>query len=207
MKGGSMAVKKKSSAPAKQKVISSETPDGRAKLALLPEVNGAIVIDAFCKTLGAQSVQELMNPLNENIEAVQGGNLAGAEAMLMSQAITLQTIFTELSRRAALNMGKYLGPMETYLRLALKAQSQCTRTLEVLAAIKNPPVVFAKQANIAHGHQQINNASSHTRENVIQQNELLGDHHAEMDTRTTPAASLANPQLETVAALDGCEND
>jgi hypothetical protein len=30
-------------------------------------------------------------------------------------------------------------------------------TLETLATIKNPPVVFARQANIAQGPQQVNN--------------------------------------------------
>jgi hypothetical protein len=36
------------------------------------------------------------------------------------------------------------------MRLALKAQAQCTRTIETLAEIKNLPVVFAKQSNIFH---------------------------------------------------------
>lgn len=196
-----VARKKTAPAPAKPKVISSETPDGRAKLAITSSVNSAIVIDAFCKTLGAQSVQELMESVQCKIQAVKGGDLASADAMLTSQAIALQSIFTELSRRAAANMGEYMGAMETYLRLALKAQAQCTRTLEVLAAIKNPPVVFAKQANIAHGHQQVNNAPARV-ENVKGENELLGDQHAAMDTRTTTAASCANSDLETVAALD-----
>lgn len=196
-----MAARKKTvPAPAKTKVISSETPDGRAKLAIMPGVNSAIVIDAFCKTLGAQSVQDLMQPLQENIKAIEGGDLASADAMLICQANALQTIFTELSRRAAANMGEYMGAMETYLRLALKAQAQCTRTLEVLAAIKNPPVVFAKQANIAHGHQQVNNAPVRV-ENVKGENELLEDQHAAMDSRTTQAASLADTELETVATL------
>ena len=48
-----------------------------------------------------------------------------------------------------------------YLRLALKAQSQCRATLATLAAVKNPqPVAFVRQANIAHGPQQVNNAAA-----------------------------------------------
>jgi len=54
-----------------------------------------------------------------------------------------------------------LSAMETYLRLALKAQAQSRATLETLAAIKNPPVVFARQANINHGgQQQVNNGTA-----------------------------------------------
>ena len=63
-----------------------------------------------------------------------------------------------LARRAALNMGEYMYAAETYLRLALKAQGQCRATLETLAVIKNPqPIAFVRQANIAHGPQQVNN--------------------------------------------------
>jgi hypothetical protein len=49
-----------------------------------------------------------------------------------------------------------MAQTEVRLRLALKAQTQCRATVETLATMKNP-VVFAKQANIAHGPQQINN--------------------------------------------------
>lgn len=35
--------------------------------------------------------------------------------------------------------------LETYMRLALKAQ--CARAIEVLAAMKNPPIIYAKQVN------------------------------------------------------------
>jgi hypothetical protein len=37
------------------------------------------------------------------------------------------------------------------MHLALKAQGQCRATLETLATIKSPPMVIARQANIAHG--------------------------------------------------------
>ena len=177
----------------------------RAALAIMPSVNSAIVIEAFCKTLGTQSVQDLVQPLRANIRDVQGGDLARADAMLISQAYALQTIFTELSRRAALNMGEHMGAVETYLRLAVKAQALCRRALEVLATIKNPPVVFAKQANIAHGHQQVNNAPARV-ENTKGENELLEDQHAAMDSRTTGTASLVNPELETVATRNRGEN-
>jgi hypothetical protein len=46
------------------------------------------------------------------------------------------------------------------LRLqAFKAQAQCRATFETIALSKNPPV-FARQANIAQGPQQINNTMS-----------------------------------------------
>lgn len=92
--------------------------------------------------------------------------------------------------------------METLLRLALKAQTQCRATLETLAAIKNPPVIFAKQANIANGQQQINNVSpaTHAGENENQQNELLTELPDEkMDARRTGTAIEVD---KAVAAVD-----
>jgi hypothetical protein len=52
---------------------------------------------------------------------VQSGDLSAVEATLTAQAAALNAIFSELARRAALNMGEYLPATETYLRLALKA--------------------------------------------------------------------------------------
>jgi hypothetical protein len=46
------------------------------------------------------------------------------------------------------------GVIENYMRMAMRAQNQCRMTLETLATIKNPPVVFAKQANINNGGQK-----------------------------------------------------
>ncbi len=51
------------------------------------------------------------------------------------------------------------------MRLALKAQAQARSTAEALALLKNPQP-YIRQANIANGHQQVNNtyasASAHT---------------------------------------------
>jgi hypothetical protein len=94
------------------------------------------------------------------LHALDKGGTQQIEHHLLSQAVALEAIFTEMARRAALNMGEYLGPTETYMRLALKAQSQCRATLETLAEIKNPRPIFinGKQVNVSNGSQQVNNA-------------------------------------------------
>ena len=61
----------------------------------------------------------------------------------------------KLARRATTM--QELKHWEVYLRMALKAQNQCRMTLETLATIKNPPAMFARQANIAQSPQQVNN--------------------------------------------------
>jgi hypothetical protein len=138
------------------------TPDKRHlephELVLSPMVQGAVGIQSWGKFAGEVDLGELLKDMRERIERVQGGDMKPVEAMLYAQAMTLETIFTNLARRAALNAGEYLSATDTYMRLALKAQAQCRATLEALAEIKNPrPVAFVKQANISSGHQQVNN--------------------------------------------------
>jgi hypothetical protein len=168
-----------------------------AQTTLRPSANAAAVIAEFGKPFGEQDVTALMVQLTKGTEALKENNLHRCEAMLFTQAHTLQSIFMNLSRRAALNMGEHMGAMETYMRLALKAQSQCVRTLEVLGALKNPPnVAFVNQANIAHGPQQINNGMpSPAREIEKAPNELLEAHPSEQlrETLAVPSGPAAVP--------------
>ncbi|MDR3429601.1 hypothetical protein [Silvimonas sp.] len=101
-----------------------------------------------------------MGALQQQADAVKAGDTAGIETMLVTQANTLDMVFNRLALQAVQN--PLMQQMDTLMRLALKAQSQCRSTLEALADIKNPrPVAFVKQANIAHGPQQVNNAPPH----------------------------------------------
>ncbi len=93
-----------------------------------------------------------MAALEETVAAVQRGELGEAEGLLMAQAVTLNTIFARCAVQASRNLdGQHLEGTERYLRLALKAQSQCRTTIETLAIVKNPTTIFARQANIAAG--------------------------------------------------------
>ena len=98
--------------------------------------------------------------LVESANCVVSDDLEEVERMLISQSIVLNVMFGELSRRSAENLNGgsgYHSAAELYFKMALKAQNQCRMTLETLSNIKNPPVVYAKQANIANGPQQVNN--------------------------------------------------
>ena len=127
------------------------TPDKRTlkphELVLSPTIQSAVGIEAWSKFAGEVDLAELLDDLRTRIEKVQGGDMRPVEAMLYGQAMTLETIFTSLARRAISQ--EYLKQFQAYLGLALKAQAQCRATLEALAEIKNPrPVAFVKQANI-----------------------------------------------------------
>ena len=93
-----------------------------------------------------------------------------------------------------------------FFKMAMKAQNQCRMTLETLANIKNPPVVYAKQANIANGPQQVNNGSTpraHADENKIPPDKLLENGNEQrMDTGTEGQASGGNSELATMAKVN-----
>jgi hypothetical protein len=88
----------------------------------------------------------------------------------------------------------------------------CRAAVETLAAIKNPPVVFARQANIAQGPQQVNNQMMPTSEprargeNENTPNKLSGGSNELLpDPRTPGAAVGSDPAMATVGTFDGAE--
>lgn len=161
---------------------------------------------------------ECMNVIVATVGEVQAGDLRAGEALLTGQAVALNAIFTELARRSALNMGEHLGAAESYMRLALKAQNQCRATVETLAAMKNPPVVFARQANINNGgQQQVNNgtqapgagspAPAPASKSATEPNKLLDATHGErMDLGAQAAASRTHQDLEPMEAVNRPSN-
>lgn len=146
----------------------------------------------------------MLETLRGQANAVNKGDLKIAEAMLVNQATASQTLFARLTEKAL--GADYMSNFEGYMRLALRAQSQCRTTLETLATLRNPPIVYAKQANIAHGHQQVNNGS-HAREIEVEQNQLLEtDNGKRMDTGAQATAVTSNPALEAVGKVNRTQN-
>ena len=152
--------------------------------------------------------------LREQINLVSKENdLSRAEEMLICQAHSLDALFFALTKRATMNMGEYLDAAEKYMRMALRAQSQCRATLETLALLKNPPnPTFIRQANVAHGPQQVNNgspppgATPRARETESRRSELLEQSNGErLDPGTAGAASEADPAMATLEEGDGTE--
>jgi len=163
-----------------------------------PEVHAAVTIQQW---ESLHDVNALAKTLSLQIDDVNNGNMKRPEAMLLAQAHTLDQLFNTLAQRA--HRRETVSSCETHLRLAFKAQNQCRTTLETLSNIKNPPVIFAKQANISNGHQQINNGTpapaTHAKEIKNQQNELLEQTHGErLDTRATSEAIGIDTELATV---------
>jgi hypothetical protein len=149
-----------------------------ARTVLRPTVQAAVTLKEYGKAYGDLDLSGLIDALTVQTQAVSDGDLQRGEAMLATQAHILDAIFNNLARRAI--NAEYMDNLDCYLKLALRAQSQCRATWETLSAMKNPPMVgYVRQANIAHGHQQVNNTvsttcdSSRARENTDVQNKLL----------------------------------
>jgi|JI10StandDraft_1071094.scaffolds.fasta_scaffold192857_5 hypothetical protein len=188
-----------------QEAPNKERAKALARLAVDPAAGaGCVVHQQTHKLLGDQSVAALMGAIREGIKGVQGGDLSRCEAMLVAQADALQAIFFRTAFRAD-GQGT-ISNWETYMRMAMKVQSQCRMTLETLANIKNPPVVFARQANFASGPQQVNNgvaqAPAPAAISEPRPNELLeADHGKRLDTRAESKAIGADSNLEAVGAV------
>ena len=184
-----------------------------AQIALHPTLQAVDTIRSYRRALDGNrlDLQALVEELTKEVTAVNGGDLGRAVAMLSAQAHSLDSIFGDLARRAAVQ--ESLPQMDGLLRLALKAQSQCRTTWETLAAIKTPPsVAFFRQANIAAGPQQVNNGvpageSSRAREIENLPNGLLEVQYGErLDIGTTGAASGVNRHLAPLGKIERAAN-
>jgi hypothetical protein len=130
-----------------------------AKAALDPRVSNATLIQTYATQLGQQDFWALAGALRADMLDLAAGKTQEIEAMLYGQAQALQAIFVNLAKRA--DSQDQMRSWESLMRLALKAQGQSRATLEALAEIRNPrQVAFVRQANIAHGAQQVNNSSA-----------------------------------------------
>lgn len=94
------------------------------------------------------------------------------------------------------------------MRLTLKAQSNCRATAEALAFMQNPPTVFAKQANISNGPQQVNNGVRSARSVARAEktdslpNKLLEANGERLDDQKASAAGNRHRQMATMGTVN-----
>jgi hypothetical protein len=178
------------------------------KVALTPSLNAGLAIRHYSKGAGELKALDIAHELRAQMNNVSGGDLDRQEATLVAQSHTLDALFSYLLRMAA--AAEIVPTMEAYMRLALKAQSQCRTTIETLSLMKNPPsAMFVKQANVAN-NQQINNGppSSRAREIENQPNKLLEQTRGErLELGAKGTAIGADTSVETVGAVDRAEDN
>jgi hypothetical protein len=178
---------------------------------LHPSVTAATTVHEVMKRqLGAVpdfAVGGLIEELAAQCTEVSQGNLERPEALLMAQSTTLDAIFQNLTQQAYKHMGQ-LDVVERLLRLAFRAQSQSRATVETLGNMKNPPTVFARQANLTTGPQQVNNgiALAPARQ-PNRRNELLeraDGKRLELSASSSPGSR--NSRVAALAKIDGSKD-
>ena len=147
----------------------------------------------------ALGVTELLAAMRKAGDETVAGDMGRFERVLTNQFLTLDALFNNLAQRSG-RQESFKG-IEVLMRLALKAQSQARATAETLALMKNP-MPYIRQANIAHGPQQVNNGTpTSAGKNQSPPNELLEHQHGNtLDIGATAAAGRADPAMATVEA-------
>lgn len=176
------------------------------KFALDPKTLGAYVVDAYKSTISTQMDFEFAREaIGRGIEEIKKGDLSNLEAMLYSQAVALNMMFSDLSRRA--NIQTNFDIKASITSLALKSQNQSRNTIQTLINLKQPnQTAFIKQqTNVAGGHQQINNGVSQSSpEKLLNEPiELLEVNHGKrLDRGAKAKAKGVNSELEALGAID-----
>ena len=204
-----MTAPKKKAAPTHSKTLALHcTPEDKnfkhAELITSPECAALRSIMAIEGNDGAGvelDAVTLLARLKLQSAAVNSGDLALCESMLINQSVAMQSLSTRLIERGM--QQSQMQNIEGFMRLALRAQAQSARTLQILNECKHP-MIFARQANIAHGPQQINNGAiagapaTHNAPNKVLLEELPNER---LDTRTQGATSRVDPAMATVEAV------
>jgi hypothetical protein len=188
--------------------IAAPTPVPPARAAMNAGANSAVVMQEFgAQVFGEQDIDALMKELVPHLHQAIDGDLGKAKALLMGQAMALQSMFTHMSRRVLKQ--KYQRHCEAFFGMALKAQNQCRMTLETLNELTHPRSVFvrAEQANIATGPQQINNAVAPASKLENRPNELLEQRNGErLEFGTASASGSADSMVATLGAVKRTAN-
>ena len=160
-----------------------------ARTMLNPALQSACTLHEYINSPVELDLQALIDCIEKQVGTVKEGDLERIDQMLLSQAHTLDAIANNLFRRA--RNQEYMSNFESFLKLGLRAQSQCRANLEALANMKNPKT-HLNQTNIAH-NQQVNNG--------LPQSKQLEEKDVErLDFGTTTTSIRGDQDVETVGA-------
>lgn len=153
-----------------------------ARIALGPGARHAAIGNTFSAQLFGDShaipIERGAAVIGEAMAKARKGDKAMASDLLAAQAVTLDTMFTELARRSAANMGNHIGAMDRYMRLALKAQSNCRATLDALAKLHQPREQTVKHVHVNQGGQAVIADQVHNHAGGRENGKFNGQPHA-----------------------------
>ena len=137
------------------------------------------------------------------IDDVNGGDLKAPEALLITQAYTLNALFHK--EILAANRETRIDVRRHHADIAFRAQNQSLRNLKTLLEYKNPKrATFIKQQNNAV-NQQINQGEQpqEISEKTDSANELLEvNHDARLDPGAPQEAVGSNQKMEALEEID-----
>jgi hypothetical protein len=201
--GEGMTTRRKKQGKAGQKARAQKIRAHVARLHLTPSQSSANVIHDLTREVEIQGegikgfdFVALAGELEKQNKAVFEGDLRRVEAMLLDQSHVLQTLFVFFTQKMA--HAEYMTTLETYSRIALKAQNQCRQTLATLVELKNPKrATFIKQQNNAV-NQQLNQGEN-PKNLEYPANKILEEIPSErLDPGTPQAAIGVNQEVEAM---------
>ncbi|WP_205481314.1 hypothetical protein [Sphingomonas arenae] len=170
-----------------------------ARMVLKPQLRHAHTASMFAEHLLGSGVEQpgimdFVDHVQSATKLAEAGSLSGVSAILAAHAITLDSMFTEFARRAALNMGSYPDAADRYARLSMKAQSSCRATLEALAKLHQPREQTVRHVHVNEGGQAVIADEFHNHAGGNKNAKRSKQSHA---TRCTAACrSLPSPHSE-----------
>lgn len=182
-----------------------------ARSILDPEFRHAVTVSQvlnaqFGKIEGAPGLGDYASIIGAKGDAAAKGELAFASRALAAQALTLDTIFAEMARRMACNMGEHLAATEIYARIALKAQAQSRSTLESLAKLHQPREQTVRHVHVSEGGQAIVADQFHHHGGGTRNAQSAEQPHAAgaaADTGERPALPCADALRDAVSVASG----
>ena len=173
----------------------------------------AIVDKSAGKIPGDPQFDDYGKAIKARADQAAKGDLKLASDMLVAQAHSLDALFTEFARRAALNMGEYVSTAESYGRIALKAQANCRATLEALMKLHQPREQTVKHVHVNEGGQAVVADHFHAggRENgkSIKQSHATGaaGDHAALPSPDPQGNGVPIPRGQREAAMQNARRD
>jgi len=162
--GDEMSRKKAKPAETKPMVVEAEKDETQAqtmaRVMVGPYLRHGILANGIADKMvgelpGKPRFDDYGRMIKQKAELLAKGDLTSVSEMLAAQAHSLDAIFTEMGRRASLNMGDYVQTSERYMRLALKAQANSRATLEALVRLHQPREQTVKHVHVNDGGQAV----------------------------------------------------
>ena len=181
-----------------RKRVAKITMDGTANIS---------VVRKYLRLSDDIDSRDLISQLDRDAAAISAGDLSCLERMLLSQAVTLQSMFTDLALQASGRSDP--ATTQTLTQLALKSAAGSRQAIAVLADMRAPKLaVFAKQANVSSGPQQVNNVVPRARKKSRNSpNELLEDTHGQrLDTGAQSRRRRADQGAQALEPVDRAQN-